>query len=185
LLRLFVAIWPPEGLVEDLSRGPRPALEGIRWTPPDQWHVTLDFLGSVHAEELAGLQTALGARIASFDQPVEAHAGPHPVPLSPQVWALPVAGLEGLAGAVADAAAPWHGTRGSGKGDTHAFRGHLTLARARRPAPRGVFKTGLFKTSARPELRRSWGVRQVTLVRSRTEPEGATYGIVARWPLRA
>jgi RNA 2',3'-cyclic 3'-phosphodiesterase len=180
LPRLFVAVWPPEGLVEVLSRMPRPAVEGVRWTRPDQWHVTLDFLGSVDAAELAGLQAAMGAAIATFDKMVEALAGPRPLPLSPQVWALPVAGLDALAATVAPTAAPWHGTSRRGEDGGHTFRGHLTLARARRSAPRRVFET-----FDRPELTRSWGVREVTIVSSRTEPEGAMYEILARWPLPA
>ncbi len=50
--RLFVALEVPEAVrrrvaaaTDDLRR----AWEGLRWTPPSQWHVTLAFLGAVDA----------------------------------------------------------------------------------------------------------------------------------------
>ena len=46
-MRLFVAVWPPVDVVERLSELPRPAVDGVRWTTPDQWHVTIRFLGEV------------------------------------------------------------------------------------------------------------------------------------------
>lgn len=70
-LRLFFAVWPPEelrerlwGLLEPLRR----ALPGVRWIPPERYHVTLRFLGDVSADRLPALKRAAAdlARGAPF-----------------------------------------------------------------------------------------------------------------------
>lgn len=50
-MRLFTAIDLPEPVIEQLKAA-RPGIEGIRWQKPDQWHLTLRFIGEV-AEETA------------------------------------------------------------------------------------------------------------------------------------
>ena len=50
-MRLFVAAWPPPEVVASLAALPRPDVAGLRWTRPDQWHVTLRFLGHVEGVE--------------------------------------------------------------------------------------------------------------------------------------
>ena len=59
-MRLFVAIDPPEEIrqaVAALCRG----LEGARWVPPGQLHVTLRFLGEVDPSGAARLAGGLGS----------------------------------------------------------------------------------------------------------------------------
>ena len=51
--RLFLAVWPPDGLAEELRGLPRKERPGIRWIPPENWHVTLRFLGEADADEIA------------------------------------------------------------------------------------------------------------------------------------
>ena len=46
-VRLFVAVWPPESVVEMLLGLDRPEGPDLRWTTEPQWHVTLRFLGDV------------------------------------------------------------------------------------------------------------------------------------------
>ena len=46
-VRLFVAVWPPESVVEMLLGLDRPEGPELRWTTEPQWHVTLRFLGEV------------------------------------------------------------------------------------------------------------------------------------------
>ena len=45
--RLFIAVWPPPDVVEQVAALPRPPVAGLRWTEPEQWHVTLRFLGAL------------------------------------------------------------------------------------------------------------------------------------------
>ena len=103
---MFIAVWPPDAIVEVLHALPRPQHPDVRWTLPDQWHVTLRFLGEV--DEVPVLPAAL--------PPAEAVLGPATRRINRQVLMVPVAGLDELAGTV---------------GGGERFTGHLTLARAR------------------------------------------------------
>jgi 2'-5' RNA ligase len=149
----------------------RPSRPGLRWTTEDQWHVTLRFFGRVEdAGELA-VCDALG-RVAAETAPVKAGAGPTPRSLGPSVWVLPVAGLEGLAESIARATGevgqPPPGRR---------FRGHITVARARRP--------GVLVGLPAAGLSDQWMVAEVTLVSSDLRSDGARYEVVGRWALGA
>jgi RNA 2',3'-cyclic 3'-phosphodiesterase len=62
-VRLFVAVQLSEPAREDLdSRAGalRGSLEGWRWVPPEQWHLTLAFLGEVAPERLPELTRRMG-----------------------------------------------------------------------------------------------------------------------------
>lgn len=69
--RLFVGLDLPEAVRHDLSTLMR-KLEGVRWTPVGNLHLTLRFLGDVDSETGARMQEAL-ARVAvePFVLPVE------------------------------------------------------------------------------------------------------------------
>ena len=56
--RLFLAVWPPDEVLELVAALPRPDVEGLRWTTRDQWHITLRFFGAV---ELEAASVALGS----------------------------------------------------------------------------------------------------------------------------
>src|SRR2546421_1497424 len=59
-VRLFVALTPPEEVIEALRtiiEAPHELAPGLRWSRPEQWHLTLVFLGEVGNEvvqELTG-----------------------------------------------------------------------------------------------------------------------------------
>lgn len=92
-----------------------------------------------------------------------ATAGPAPTALSNRVWVLPVAGLDGLAQAVGS--------------DTRPFRGHLTLARARRP--------GALRGLPAPPIAITWAVDHIVAMRSELRPTGAVHTELGRWNLSA
>ena len=46
MTRLFVAAWPPDDVVAELRALPRKDQRGVRFVPPENWHVTLRFLGA-------------------------------------------------------------------------------------------------------------------------------------------
>lgn len=160
--RLFVAVWPPPAVLDLLSALPRPAVPGLRWTTPGQWHVTLRFLGSVDPDEAS---VAFG-RVAP-DGPVVARLGPAVGRFGATVLQVPVGGLDGtavtVAAAMSDGGPP--------------FRGHLTLARVRRPGRVDLAPLTGAAVSAR------WSVDELTLVRSHLGPAGARYEVVARRPV--
>jgi RNA 2',3'-cyclic 3'-phosphodiesterase len=156
--RLFVAVVPPEHVLDAVAALDRPDLPGVRWTGREQWHVTLRFLGSVEVTEA----------VAAFDRvratATEAVLGPAVERFNPSVLAVPVAGLDDVTAAVVDAMGH------VGKPEApRPFRGHLTLARAR---GRGRIDRRLV-----PDLpiEARWPVDSVELVCSHLHPHGARY----------
>ena len=164
-MRLFVAAMPDWVTVNRLREAcggwPRPKVAGLRWTGPDQWHVTLHFLGSVDPGEAVAALEGLGSVAA------EARLGPATALLGQGVLMVPVRGVDDLAGAVAEATADLGGLP-----EDRPFIGHLTLARSRGRVPAGW--VGRPVTGAFP-------VGEVCLVRSETLPEGARYEVLGQW----
>src|SRR3954464_6891311 len=59
---MFVAVVPPEEVLEDLAEflAPRQEAEpGFRWTVAEQWHLTLAFMAEVADRHLDDLQSRL------------------------------------------------------------------------------------------------------------------------------
>lgn len=59
-MRLFVAIPMTQAATHQLSAAVdrmrrRPDAQELRWSPPESWHITLQFLGNVDSEEFACL----------------------------------------------------------------------------------------------------------------------------------
>ena len=176
--RLFVAARPPEEVRAALERLPRPVEPGVRWVPPDQWHVTLRFLGDADADEVLEALTeptvhdAPGSECprslrgwASGAGAISAVLGPVVSRLGRDVVVLPVRGLDDLARSVVDATAHL-GT----PPDPRGFAGHLTLARLRHRAACGV-------AGARFTAR--WDVEELELVSSELAPDGARHTVLA------
>jgi RNA 2',3'-cyclic 3'-phosphodiesterase len=135
--RMFVAVIPPEEAVEDLDaflEVRRDATE-LRWTLPDQWHLTLAFLAEVPDRAVddlvARLTRAAAKRSAQEACLTGGGAFPHP-DRAKVLWAgVELADPVGL-GQLATgcrAAAAKAGIAVTGE----RFRPHLTLARTRRP----------------------------------------------------
>ncbi len=137
-MRLFVAIVPPEEVLEDLAEhlGPRrEAGPDLRWTDPQQWHLTLAFMAQVAERRLDDLGERLG-RVARRHTPLVlrvAGAGCFPHVARARILFAgvedPGAGLPDLARGVRGVAA-----KAGADPDGGRFRAHLTLARLPRPA---------------------------------------------------
>jgi RNA 2',3'-cyclic 3'-phosphodiesterase len=72
-MRAFVAVIPPAPALTELSDAVAPvraAHPDLRWTPPEQWHLTLAFLGDVDEAVLPELTERL-ARAARRHPPLE------------------------------------------------------------------------------------------------------------------
>ena len=161
--RLFVAVWPPDDVLDVLEGLARPALPGMRWTGRAQWHVTLRFLGEADVDAVTD---ALGEVTGSSAQATLASRTQR---LGRGVLCVPVSGLEELAAAVVGA------TSALGRPPDHrTFRGHITLARVD-----GRAKPPLFDVAAR-----HWTVATFALVRSHLGGGPARYETVATWPLQ-
>jgi 2'-5' RNA ligase len=166
-VRLFVAVRPPSGVIDAIAALPRPERHGIRWSRPDQWHVTLRFLGDV--DDAAPVADALAAGLASAD-PVDVVLGPTTEKLGRGVLMIPVHGLDDLGATVLDA------TRDvvPVPEDAFPFRGHLTLARCPRSVPRWAIGAPIDAT---------WTADEVELVSSRLGGGPPVHDVVARFGL--
>lgn len=157
--RLFVAVWPPVDVVDVLAGLPRNEDPRVRWTTPDQWHITLRFLGKVDPELAA---EALGMVELA---PVEVVLGPGIERLGDTTIVVPVRGLDPLADAVRAVTAEM-----GEPVDPRGFRGHLTLGRCRHGGPSSL--------DALP-VAAGFVAAEIALVRSDLHAEGARYSTVA------
>ena len=171
-MRLFVAVWPTAEVVAAVAGLPRPDHPAVRWTTPDQWHVTLRFLGEVADEDVPVVTAALRA-VGEQHPARDVDLGPRTTRLGKGPLVVPVAGLDDVATAVIEATRDLGAPPGS-----RPFMGHLTLARGRgrRPVPAAL---------AGGELVARWPATELCLVRSRPGAAGgARYDNVAVAPLR-
>jgi RNA 2',3'-cyclic 3'-phosphodiesterase len=150
-----------------------------RWIPPDRWHLTLLFLGTVPADRLPLLVTAAAPEVAATPPMTLrlAGAGRFGALRRPQVaWA----GLDGdvrplidLAGRLAAAA------RALGLPvEDRPFRAHLTLGRWRPRQPADGALPERLADYHGPE----WPVTDVRLLESHLGPS-PRYETVAAWPV--
>lgn len=166
---MFVAVWPPPPAVADIDtsvaapKEKQPAGSSLRWTEPEQWHVTLRFLGEVDPNAAAIAFRSLeqtGARFVAELGPVTGRFGK-------RVLHVPVNGLEALASATVAA------TAGVGEApDDRGFAGHITLARARSRTGADLSRVVGHPISGR------WEVAELTLVASRPGRDGVCYDVV-------
>jgi 2'-5' RNA ligase len=181
-VRLFVALTPPPDAVTELwtaSEALRTEQPGLRWALPDQWHLTLAFLGEVGEKETSNLGERLG-RVAARQPPLRLSLGGAGRFGNRVLW-IRVRGetdrLRRLAVSVRAAA-----RRARLPVEDRPYRPHLTLARARdgtdlQPA---VAALGWFEGQA-------WTADELHLVCSHlgAGPGGtAQHEPHASWPLR-
>ncbi len=181
-MRLFVALVPPADALAELAAAiaALPTTPPVRWTRPEQWHVTLAFLAEVDDRARDALVERLERVARRHPPPTLALAGGGRFGrqvLWTRVEGDPAA-LRRLADAVRAAA-----RRCGLPTDTRPYRPHLTLARAGRPAPDlAPLAAGLAGFAGRP-----WSATELHLVRSTlgAGPGGtARHETVASWPLR-
>ncbi|WP_062464550.1 2'-5' RNA ligase family protein [Demequina soli] len=175
-MRLFVGIMTPAAIDDALDAVLDPAYvarareAGLdRWTPREERHITLRFVGATDAD--AAIERATAAAAAMSDAPALV-IGPHAVQLTSRVVAFPVAGAADLA-AVLDAALVPAGipTR------DRPFTGHLTIARSRRRLRPGQLGEAL----SHPALAIPWAPPALEVVQS-VPGEGPRYRVLAAFP---
>lgn len=180
-VRLFVGLTPPAEVVETLRIATAALHElapDLRWTRPEQWHVTLAFLGEVGDDVVAELARRL-ARTATRHPPLSLSIGGggrfgHRV-----LWTQVQGdrdGLRKLAGAAAAAA-----RRCRLPVEHRRYHPHVTLARADGGTDLRPLVERLSTWQGLP-----WVANRLHLVRSRlgAAPGGfALHEPVASWPL--
>ena len=163
MARLFIAVWPPEDVVADLTALHRKDQKGVRFVRPENWHITLRFIGN--ADPGAVIDALRGAPYEA----ARARLGPAVDVIAERALVVPVDGLAPLAGDVRNR------TKGIGEPERRRFIGHLTLARvkSRVPMPRVL---GML-------VRAEFDVEEIALVQSRLDPQGAQYETLETWPV--
>jgi RNA 2',3'-cyclic 3'-phosphodiesterase len=174
-MRLFVAVPLPDSTRAGLAKwgrscGPQP---GLRWTPAEQLHITLQFLGEVADDRVSRVVDVLdGIAVPAFKVVFErlevlGRAGVL------AVAAKPTAESTLLAGEVRTRLASF-----AEDPEKREFRLHATVARARRGS--SVPKLRTFPPL--PAL--EFTAHCFRLYRSELRPQGAVHTVIREWPLR-
>ena len=176
-MRLFVAVNFPASVRQALSRLVSELSDArlpVRWTPEENFHLTLRWLGHHDQAVVDAVGRAL-AGTAADTRPFETEfglVGAFPSPRRPRViWIAIEAGprLRLLRDQLERRLA------GEGFGrDERSFRPHVTLGRARRDARPGAFRSFVALTG-NLGLEASVPVASIDLMRSYTAPAGARY----------
>jgi 2'-5' RNA ligase len=181
-MRLFIGFSLPSQAVEALLRVQQqfaPSASELRWSEPEGWHVTLQFLGQVNEERAAcvpeQLRTVKAARVpvrieglGFFERAGVFWAG---ITLTPELLALQqfVTGSMRNCGFVPEA---------------RAYNPHITLARARgRAGPKALAPLRQAIDKSRINLRAEFVSTEFLLYESFPGPEGSRYEIRERFAL--
>jgi 2'-5' RNA ligase len=185
LIRTFYALSVPPELVDAVRRIQQRARidlpRGLRWTAPEQVHLTLAFLGDVPTESVVQLKSIL-YEIASSVEPFEVSVmgvGGFPRADRPRVvWA-------GLAGESVHQIGRLHHDLWSRlesivpkpEPNDREFHPHITLARVPGPQPPKI--AAWMQRHADYEFG-DWPVREIQLIQSVLTPKGPVYETLAR-----
>jgi RNA 2',3'-cyclic 3'-phosphodiesterase len=184
-VRLFVAVAVPDGIKAKLGEGQAELRRaapgrGIRWARPEQFHLTLRFLGDVDAVRVEALGEALGRACRGFGAlPLRAEGvGFFPNSRNPRVvWAgvrdeaEQLLRLQQLVEAATEAFTT--------EKKEERFTGHLTLARVKGIRRDEAEVLGQAAAGMADRRFGQWTAYQVELVRSELLPEGAQHTSVA------
>jgi 2'-5' RNA ligase len=188
-LRLFIALAIPRNVQQEIGRvqsqlqrsSPRGA---IRWTRPEQFHVTLKFLGDVPATQVEALKVSVSRVCAGLPAiQLSAHGiGFFPNIQRPRVVWAGAGDDEGqlaeLHRQLDEAARPFAPAE-----KPERFTGHVTLGRFKPGHPAAIEKL-----LARAEIHRQrrfgdWEAGQVDIFRSELTSVGAMHSLLASFPL--
>jgi 2'-5' RNA ligase len=181
-MRLFIGIALPPQISSRISTftaslPPLPA--ALRWTPPAQWHITLQFLGAANESQYAAVNQRL-SQIASPPVPISIHGADFfhragifylAVAVSPELLAL----HQQIAAAMHQCGFP---------SEDRPYSPHITLARARNRPSSAAFTP--LQTALRTAPAPSFGAfiaHEFLLYESFTAPAGSRYEVRARFPL--
>jgi len=184
-LRLFVAIPMPELVRKKVIRVQQDMQQlvsrgAVRWTKPEQFHLTLRFLGDVPVERVAALQEAVHA-VCTRTPPLHLRAqgvGFFPKASSPRViWVGVNDGedrLVDLQKEIEGAVQLFTQEPGTGK-----FAGHVTLGRVKFLNRSEIEKLAAHAQAVQNRLLGEWTANEVELIRSDLLPTGAQHSLLA------
>ena len=186
-IRAFLAIEPPEDILQELSRLQEKFMREISgrisWTKPQGQHLTLKFFGDISAEDVKNICSAVENRIASVSSlnlKIE-KLGVFPDARRPRVLWCGVSGDgEKLLLLQKQLEADFEGI-GFPKED-RPFRAHLTLGRIKEPQD----LTGISEALTRQKdfVAGVFECRQLILFQSKLLTQGAVYTKLAEFILK-
>jgi len=184
VMRLFIGLAPPAGVLDDLEAACapfRPAQPDLRWTSRELWHITLAFLGEVGEESLARLLPRLeraAKRRLAFDLSL-AGAGAFPSPARANVLWSGLSGDRKALGELAQSVSAGARRAGAPSPDEgRRYRPHVTLARCRAPVDVRPI-VGELSGYQGP----TWAAEEIYLIRS-TLGGSPRYETLGSWKLR-
>ena len=187
MIRSFIAIDFPDETrkaLEDIQKELKQSGAGVRWVKPSSIHLTLKFLGNIHAAQVEEIARAVAQEIR--DQPPitlrPAGLGAFPSLRKPRVIWIGMEGevqrLTGIQVRVDSALEPLGFVR-----EKRGFRPHLTIGRVK---DRRRLQS-LIDAMAELEIPKfdSFDVTEIILYKSDLRPTGAIYTKLHRMPLAA
>jgi 2'-5' RNA ligase len=181
-MRLFTGIGLPPGVLGGLEHALdelRPTAD-IKWSPPENLHITTKFIGEWPEDRLEDLKGTLRGLPRRQPFEIDMHGlGWYPNPHSPRVlWAAVHAGdsLKDLARDTEQALA------GLGVAiENKAYSPHLTLARIKPPAQLTRLRQAIAALPSDHFGR--FQVNSFNLYRSILSPKGSSYSVLGEFPL--
>jgi 2'-5' RNA ligase len=182
VIRIFFAIDLPESaktmlgdFISTLKKASK--TNGIRWTRPENLHITLQFLATVKTEDIPALVENVRARMVEAIKHSRISLGSlhlFPNPYKPRVIVIdivPQDDLVILSRLVGDGIKATHYET-----EARAYRAHLTLGRIKQP--QGI-NLGILSDCEVPQLGKI-EVSEVVLFRSEPQMEGSRYTVMER-----
>ena len=182
-LRAFLAVSLPadaRACAAEAVETLRVAVPGdVRWTSPDNHHLTLKFLGEIAEDRVDPLVERAGAKLATVAPFEVALAGFGAFPSAREARVLWLGVARGAAALAKLARKLDSAARITGaERERRPFTAHLTLGRLRAPARVEIERLA-------PPTSVAWTVSEVVLYESRLAPDGARHVPLAHLPLGA
>lgn len=179
-MRLFIGIPLADAVARELSAlcgRLHAGTDGLRWSAPESWHITLQFLGSTTEEQYA----CVTARLSEIrSEPVPIRLGGLEIFERAGIFHVEVEPTDGLVALQQQVTAH---TRPCGfEPEDRPYRPHITLARSKGSAGRQQLKQVRERVKAQPHFT-AFTAREFLLYESHLGAGGSKYEVRARYAL--
>ncbi|MDH7601244.1 MAG: RNA 2',3'-cyclic phosphodiesterase [Armatimonadota bacterium] len=176
-VRTFVAVLLADELksrISEVQEQAKKLAPDVKWVEPENFHITLKFLGNVREDALAGVLSAVEDAVKDYQkfEVSVAGVGAFPNPKNARVvWVGVESGQERLASLAAtiDAKLAELGF----PREERDFKSHITIGRVKSKKHLGALARGIAKIEARSLGTQE--VRSVAVMQSVLRPEGPVY----------